>query len=949
MPPVFCAAQAHTATPPGKRNKTIILMTRLLLIDAYALIYRSYFAMRDHPFVNSQGVNTSAVFGFCNVLQELLRTYKPTHCAVVFDCKEPTFRHEMFAQYKAQRDAAPKEIHEAVPRVKEILEALHIPHFEMPGFEADDVMCSIARQMEKEADEVLLATPDKDYAQAVSDRIHLLRPNFRAGYTLLDKASVMEKYHLQSPRQMIAYLSLLGDAADNVPGCRGIGEKSAQKILEKFADIADIYRRIDEVEPKFRPKLLLGKSDVLLAEKLVTIRQDLKQDITLLDLLRQEPDKEKLAAIFKELEFRTMITKFVNNSEKTAKTRKAAPPTSVKGQKNAACNEEMLAEIAPEGAGVSKNSQDFIVEQAPKPTQVPLYQGDKRLIWGKVKSAEKVSFFPVFSSQEPMLAHLTAFALFWGVEGAVVNIPKRETDLFGFNDEKPTDEMDLSDISDLIAQLFGDEKLIKCVYNMKPLSIVLSRQFHVEVNGGFEDVMLEHYVLKSEVTHDFKTIAFSLLHEDVEGDPLLAAYAVYKAHERLLEQLKEERLESVYRNIELPLVPVLRDMEMAGVRVDVNAMKEASERLQKEAQEVEQEVYRMAGKKFNIASPKQVGEVLFDDMRLMEKPKKTRSGQYSTSEEVLLKLRGKHKIVGLILDLRGIRKLLNTYIDALPRMTNPTTGRIHTTFNQAVAATGRLSSSNPNLQNIPVHSPEGRLIRQAFVPYKGEGFLSADYSQIELRIMAHLSQDEHMLEAFRNGEDVHQRTAAKIYRKPFAEVTKEERSRAKRANFGIIYGITSWGLQEQLGITRDEAKSLIDGYFENFPAVREYIEKQKEEARKTLLVRTITGRKRDLPDILSHNSTVRSFAERNAVNAPIQGSASDIIKVAMRRIWERMRSKKLRSTMLLQVHDELCFSVPQEEAREMMKLVKEEMENAAHLTVPLSVECQMGESWLAAH
>ena len=782
-------------------------MNTLLLIDAYAMIYRAYYAFIRTPRMNSRGENTSAIFGFVVTLEDLIKRIKPTHMAVAFDPAGPTFRHEAYEQYKAQRQETPEDIRWAVPRIKQLLEAMNIPVLDVPGYEADDVIGTLAHKAEKEGFDVYMATPDKDYGQLVTDNIWMYRPRHNGGFEKLGPQEVCEKYGIQNQKQVIDLLGLMGDSSDNIPGCKGVGEKTAVQLLQQFGSIENLLANTDQLKGALQRKVQEQVEDIRFSYFLATIKTDVPIDFDAAALVCQDKNWDKLAPLYRELEFNSLLKQAPNNEEKI------------------------------------QNSK-----------------------------------FKIQNSKKKQEATLDLFA---AVEADTTPLPLRR-DNGGITEEEQIPQESL-------------------------------------------EGRLVSYLLNPEVAYNPA--------QPIQWEALKADSALW----------------NLYNEVELPLAEVLREMEHAGVRVDVEMLKRAEEQLSKELATLEQGIYTAAGMIFNVNSPKQVGEVLFDQLKLDAKAKKSKTGQYSTSEEVLLGLKGKHEVVGMILEYRELKKLISTYISALPTYINPETGKIHTTYNQTVTATGRLSSSNPNLQNLPIRSERGQLIRQAVIPDEGCLFLSADYSQIELRLMAHFSQDPHMVEAFRSGQDVHAATAAKIFGVSIEDVTKDQRRQAKTANFGIIYGISAFGLAQQLDCSRSEAKALIDGYFAAFPGVIDYIERQKELARQQGYAVTLFGRKRYLPDIVSHNATVRSFAERNAVNSPIQGTAADIIKMAMVGISNRLKAEGLQAKMIMQVHDELNFNVPVNEVDRVKEIVVSEMQNVVHLTVPLIADCGVGENWLEAH
>lgn len=783
-------------------------MKTLLLIDAYAMIYRAYYAFIRAPRMNSRGENTSAIFGFVVTLEDLIKRVKPTHLAVAFDPAGPTFRHEAFEQYKAQRQETPEDIRWAVPRIKQLLQAMNIPILQVDGYEADDVIGTLALQAEKAGFEVYMATPDKDYGQLVSEHIFMYRPRHTGGFEKLGPQEVCEKYGLQNQSQVIDLLGLMGDSSDNIPGCKGVGEKTAVQLLQQFGSIENLLANTDQLKGALQRKVQEQVDNIRFSYFLATIKTDVPISFDEQALVCQERDWDKLAPLYRDLEFNSLL--------------KQAP-----------------------------------VAQSSLPS-------------GRGGAASKKA--------KPQEATLDLFS--------AIN----------------------SDTTPLPLQRVAEEE----------------RRTVEDPQESLEGRLVS-YLLNPEVAYNPS--------QPVQWETLKADSALW----------------NLYQEVELPLSSILREMERAGVRIDVGMLKQAEVQLNEELQVLEQQIYASAETTFNINSPKQVGEVLFDQLKLDAKAKKSKTGQYSTSEEVLLALKPKHPVVGMILEYRELKKLISTYISALPTYINPETGKIHTTYNQTVTATGRLSSSNPNLQNLPIRSERGQLIRQAVIPDEGCMFLSADYSQIELRLMAHFSQDPHLVEAFRSGQDIHAATAAKIFNVPIEEVTKDQRRQAKTANFGIIYGISAFGLAQQLDCSRSEAKALIDGYFAAFPGVIDYIERQKELARQQGYAITLFGRKRYLPDILSHNATVRSFAERNAVNSPIQGTAADIIKMAMVTIHRRLKEEGLKAQMIMQVHDELNFNVPLNEVEKVREIVVSEMQNVVHLTVPLIADCGVGANWLEAH
>ena len=920
---------------------------KLFLIDAYALIYRSYYAFLKNPRINSKGINTSAIFGFINSLEDVLKRENPTHIAVAFDPQGPTFRHEAFEQYKAQREETPEVIRQSVPIIKEIIAAYNIPILEVPRFEADDVIGTIAKQAERQGFEVFMMTPDKDYGQLVSEHIFMYRPKFGGDYEVMGEPEVLAKYNLRSTEQVIDLLGLMGDAADNIPGCPGVGEKTAQKLLAEFGSIDNLLANTDRLKGAQKRKVEENKEQIRFSKFLATIKTDVPISFDAAHCVREKPDIARLKAIYTELEFRT----FINKLEGEPVKRKQEDP--VQG--------DLFAIFAAESTSETKNVALADLTNTPHVNHI-VDTEEKRAELGRfLSNQEFFAFDTETDALDPLRAKLVGFS-FSVTEGEAWYVPVPEGD-----------EEAMAVVAHFSPAL-QDAKIQKIGQNIK-YDILVMRRYGVKVAGALWDTMIAHYLLNPELHHGMDYLAETYLHyhtkpiEELIGPkgkgqlsmrqvalPVIAEYAAEDADITLrlkhyfAPKLEQEGLLSLFRDIEMPLVYVLADMEATGVTLDTEALRQSSEVLTAQLSEIEQEIYEMADMTFNINSTRQVGEVLFDRLKLNEKAKKTKTGYYSTSEDVLEKLRGKHPIVDRLLAYRGLKKLLSTYIDALPALIHAETGKIHTSFNQAVTATGRLSSTNPNLQNIPVRDELGREIRKAFIPDNDDClFFSADYSQIELRIMAHLSGDPHMIEAFRSGADIHAATAAKIYGVPIEAVTSDMRRKAKTANFGIIYGISVFGLAERLGISRSESKELIDGYFKTYPRIREYMDESIEVARKQGYVETIFKRKRFLPDIHSHNAVVRGYAERNAINAPIQGSAADVIKLAMVRIFQRFEDEGLRSKMILQVHDELNFNVYRNEAERVKQIVLEEMERVMPLRVPLIADCGEGKNWLEAH
>ena len=920
-------------------------MAKLFLLDAYALIYRSYYAFIRSPRINSKGLNTSAIMGFCNTLQEVINKEKPDYIGVAFDHGK-TFRHEVFPAYKAQREETPEDIKTAVPIIKQILQAMHIPILQVDGFEADDVIGTLATKAGKEEIETYMLTPDKDYGQLIQPNVFMYRPRHGGGYDIVGTKEVETKYGIPCPTQVIDLLALMGDSADNFPGCPGVGEKTAAKLINQFGSVEQLLERTGELKGKLKEKVEKAVDDIKMSKFLATIRTDVPVELNLEELKRIEPDESKLTELFSELEFKTLRNKFLNNPKKT--------PTVANKQL------DLFVEFADNRQEERKNARISCLENTKYNYQLIETEEEAIKLYDFLRTKQTLSLDTETTSTNAIDAELVGLS--FSVEefqAAYVSLPSnREEALKLVNIFKP---------------LYEDEKITKVGQNIK-YDIEVLRGYGVEVKGKLFDTMLAHYIIQPELAHNMDYMAETLLnYQTIHIEQLigpkgrkqknmrdLAAKDIYEYAcedadvtlrlKNLLERkLKEADGEKLFYEIEMPLVPVLVEMELNGVRIDTESLKETSKIFTRRMAEYEERIYQEAGEKFNISSPKQVGDILFGKMQIMEKPKKTKTGQYVTSEEVLQSLKQKAPIVSDILAYRGLKKLLSTYIDALPKLINPKTGHIHTSFNQAVTATGRLSSSDPNLQNIPVRDDDGKEIRKCFVPDEGCLFFSADYSQIELRIMTHLSGDENMTEAFKNGQDIHAATAAKIWHERPEDVSAEQRKKAKQANFGIIYGITTYGLAQRMEISNREARTLIADYFRTFPKVHAYMEAAKEEVRQKGYAETLFHRRRYLPDINSKNGTVRGFAERNAINAPIQGSEADIIKVAMIRIYRRFKEEGIRSKMILQVHDELNFSVYPDERERVERIVMEEMQGAYQLNVPLLADCGWGNNWLEAH
>ena len=928
-------------------------MDKLFLLDAYALIYRSYYAFIKNPRINSKGLNTSAIMGFCNTLNEVLEKEKPTHIGVAFDPHGPTFRNEAYPAYKAQREETPEDIRASVPIIKDILRAYRIPILQVDGYEADDVIGTLALRLSgnsessKKSDiSVYMLTPDKDYGQLVRDNVFIFRPRHGGGYETMSPETVCEKYAISSTDQIIDLLALMGDSADNFPGCPGVGEKTAAKLIEQFGTIENMLAHTDEIKGKLREKVEAAVEEIKMSKFLATIKTDVPIETNLDELKIVEPDEEELRKLFTELEFKSFADRVLNKVKQPQKKIESQP--------------DLFGFFTPEGSDEPKFSSFETLKTTPHDYKLIENKEDAQNLCDFLLTNDFLSLDTETTSTNAIDAELVGLSFAVKEKEAwYVAIPdKREEALQIVNIFKP---------------LYEDPQILKIGQNIKYDLEVLAN-YGIELKGELWDTMIAHYLIQPELHHNMDYMAEVYLnYQTIHIDELIGPrgknqksmrdlsptqvyeYAAEDADitlrlKNVLEpKLKDAGVVDLFYQIEMPLVRVLAEMEMNGVLIDTNSLKETSELFTMRLTELEHRIYELAGEEFNIASPKQVGDILFGKLQIIEKPKKTKTGQYVTNEETLQSLRSKHEIVEKILEHRGLKKLVGTYVDALPKLINPRTGHIHTSFNQTITATGRLSSSDPNLQNIPIRGEDGKEIRKAFIPEPGCQFFSADYSQIELRVMAHLSEDEHMMQVFREGKDLHAATAATIYKKGIDEVSRDERTKSKRANFGIIYGITVFGLAERLEIDRSEARQLIDGFFQTFPQVHDYMERSKEIVREKGYAETIFHRRRYLPDIHSHNATVRGFAERNAINAPIKGSAADIIKVAMVRIYKRMKDEGLKSKMILQVHDELNFSVLPEEKEHMERLVLEEMQGAFALKVPLIADAGWGENWLEAH
>lgn len=921
-------------------------MEKLFLLDAYALIYRAYYAFIKNPRINSKGQNTSAVLGFCNTLHEVMAKERPTHLGVAFDPHGPTFRSEAFPEYKAQRDATPEDIHASVPIIKDILAAMNIPILEAAGFEADDVIGTLAQKSGKTGIKTYMLTPDKDYGQLVGDNVFIYRPRHGGGYEVMDADAVCRKYDIASPPQVVDLLALMGDSADNFPGCPGVGEKTAAKLIKQFGSVEQLLSRTGELKGAVKKNVEAAVEDIRMSKFLATIRTDVPIELDMEKLKVTTPDETSLRKIFSELEFRTLSDKFLNKQAKQ--------------EKNASQQQDLFGFSTDENTNEEKKSSKSQLNSVKHEYQLIEDEGKAREICDFLLTHKILSLDTETTSTNAIEAELVGMS--FAVE------PHK-----AFYVAIPADREKAQRLVDIFKPLYESPGILKVGQNIKYDLEVLAN-YGITLAGDMWDTMIAHYLIQPELRHNMDYMAevylnYKTVHiEELIGPkgknqrsmrslPPAEAYEyacedadiTLQLKNALEPRLKEAGVEKLFHEIEMPLVRVLAAMEMNGVRIDTGSLAETSQELTRRMQELEKEIHALAGEEFNIASPKQVGDILFGKMQITEKPKKTKTGQYVTSEEVLQSLRQKSPIVDKILQHRGLKKLLGTYVDALPKLINRKTGHIHTSFNQTITSTGRLSSSDPNLQNIPVRGEDGKEIRKAFIPDDGCLFFSADYSQIELRVMAHLSGDENMARVFREGHDLHAATAATIYRKDIRDVTRDERTKSKRANFGIIYGITVFGLAERLDIERSEAKQLIDGFFETFPKVHDYMEHSKQVARAQGYAETVFHRRRYLPDINSRNAVVRNYAERNAINAPIQGSAADIIKVAMIRIHRRFEELGLKSKMILQVHDELNFSVFPEEKDTVEKIVIGEMQNAYQLSVPLIADCGWGANWLEAH
>lgn len=921
-------------------------MNKLYLLDAYALIYRAYYALIQKPRINSKGMNTSAIYGFVNTLEEVKTLFSPTHMAVAFDPAGKTFRHEIYEPYKAQRQETPEDIRKSVPVIKDIIRAYNIPILEVEHYEADDVIGTAASRFASADTEVYMLTPDKDYGQLVGQNIWMLRPMKGGTFEKLGPDEINAKYGIDSPKKVIDLLGLMGDSSDNIPGCPGVGEKTAVTLIKQFGGIDALLSGKDQLKGALKNKVTDNEQQILLSRDLATIRTDIPLPFSLDELKLHDIDREEVRKLFSELEFRSLLSRVLGEGKKYARS------VQIEG--------DLFAVNPTEDTKVQEKTNLRGLNSVTHAYKLVEDEEEMRALSQKFLSAKTLSLDTETTGTDAMTAELVGLS-FAVEEFEAYYIPV------------PPEREEAQKIVDIFKPAYENPSSLKTGQNIKYDMLVLAR-YGVDIKGKMFDTMVAHYVLQPELPHNMDALAEQYLgYSTIKIEELIGPkgkkqknmrdlppgdvyeYACEDADVtlRLKNALHDELVRNdaiqLFEEVEMPLVRVLAAMELTGVRIDTETLRETSELFTLRMNKLEEEVFALAGESFNLSSPKQVGEILFDKLKIDERAKRTKTGQYVTSEEVLEKLRPRHEIVDRILNYRGLKKLTSTYVDSLPTLINPSTGKIHTSFNQTVTSTGRLSSSNPNLQNIPVRGDDGKEIRKAFIPEPGCTFFSADYSQIELRIMAHLSGDKHMIEAFLEGDDIHASTAAKIYHKPIGDVTRDERRKAKTANFGIIYGISVFGLAERLNVPRSEARELIDGYFATYPRVREYMDESIERARRQGYIETLLRRRRYLPDINSRNAIVRGYAERNAINAPIQGSAADIIKIAMVRIYNRFISENLRSTMMLQVHDELNFSVVPEEREIVEQIVIHEMENAYSLSVPLKADCGWGANWLEAH
>ena len=917
---------------------------KLFLIDAYANIYRAYYALIRSPRINSQGLNTSAIFGFVNILEDVIKTCKPTHLAVAFDPSGKTFRHKIYEPYKAQRQATPEDIKVAIPLIKEILQAYNIPILEVPDFEADDVIGTVSHLAADRGFDVFMVTPDKDYAQLVNEHVFMYRSRHTGGYDTLGVDEVKEKWSVQSTEQIIDLLGLMGDASDNIPGCPGVGEKTAIKLLDEFGSIENLLKNTDKLKGALKSKVESNVENISLSRYLATIRLDVPFDFKEDELVVKLPNLEKLVPIFQKLEFKSFLSKY---------------DSSVSSKKDS-------VQLSLFDANPNNGTSLFEYSNLSELSSV---EHNYQLI----ENQEDISKILPYFQQQKFFCFDTETTGISALNDNLVGISFCFLEGEAFFIYLPVEKSKAVEWLNILRPYFEDEKIAKIGQNIK-FDILFLKSYGIEVKGPLFDTMVAHYLIQPELKHNmdylaeiylkYKTITYEELcgPKGKQQIPLrevdhtkLCDYTcedvdvTLRLKNKLEPLIKENQLEFLFYEVECPLIYVLASMEWEGARIDVDALQNISKELNKRLIEIEERVYELVGERFNLSSPKQIGEVIYEKLNLVEKAKKTKTGQYSTSEEVLESLRGKHEVIDYILEYRGIKKILSTYSENLPTLINPRTGKIHTSFNQTIVSTGRLSSSNPNLQNIPVRDELGKEIRKAFISDKDCYFVASDYSQIELRLLAHLSQDENMIAAFNSDSDIHAATASKIFKVTISEVTSDMRRKAKTANFGIVYGISVFGLAERLSIPRSEAKTLIEDYYATYPTIQSYMDRVVESARQNGYVETLFHRKRFLPDINSRNATVRGYAERNAVNAPIQGTAADIIKIAMVKIYNRLINENLKSKMIIQVHDELIFNIPQNELEFVTSIIKDEMENAYKLSIPLLVECGVGKNWLEAH
>ena len=947
-------------------------MEKLFLLDAYALIYRAYYGFIKNPRINSKGQNTSAILGFVNTLDEVIKKENPEYIGVAFDPSGPTFRHEAYPPYKAQREATPESIKFAVPYIKRILNAYRIPILEVVGYEADDVIGTLATQAGKlDGIETFMMTPDKDYGQLVQEHIRMYKPRHDGGFDILGVEEINKKYGISSPNSVIDLLALMGDSSDNFPGCPGVGEKTAVKLINEFGSTENLIENVDKLKGALKKKVEEHIEDIKISKFLAEIKKDVPIELNLDSLKREPIDEDELRAIYEELEFRSLLNKFQGQKQvkpDTKKIQKQQPDLFSGDLFNNSPIPLKSDKISPSlpNSEVDESANERIQSSLSDLKSIEhnyyLIDNEEEIdkLVAKLLTSNFISLDTETTSKDAMSAELVGLS-FSVKENEAYYVPI------------PSERDEALRIVNKFKKIYDCENILKIGQNIKYDIIVLAN-YGCEVKGDMFDTMIAHYILNPELRHNMDYLAEIYLgYKTIHIDELIGSgkkqksmrdldpkdvyeYAsedadvTLKLKYKLEEELKKEpTLLHLFKEVEMPLVPVLARMEMNGVRIDTESLAETSRLFTERMNNIEEEIRVTAGQEINISSPKQIGELLFDKLKLVDNPKKTKTGQYVTSEEILQSLKTKHPIVEQILEYRGYKKLLSTYIDSLPTLVNPHTKHIHTSYNQAVTSTGRLSSSNPNLQNIPIREENGKEVRKAFIPDDGCEFFSADYSQIELRLMAHLSQDKNMVEDFNSGHDIHQATAAKIFKIDIKEVTPDMRRKAKTANFGIIYGISAFGLAERMGVSRSEAKQLIDDYFTTYSGVKAYMDKSIEKAREKGYTETLLGRRCQLPDINSRNAVVRGYAERNAINSPIQGTAADIIKVAMINIDKRMQSEGIQSKMILQVHDELNFSVYPDEKEKLQTIVIEEMEKAIKLSVPLYADCGWGKNWLEAH